>query len=216
MSSHNPLNRLSVDRLAEVFQAGQRFGWIGHASPESILGQTDGFVGAVELAELTRLVELGSGGGVPGLVIAARLPDLELVCIEADQRRVDHLWWAVNFLELESRVSVVHGRAEDLAHDPAHRGVFDGCIARSFAPLPVTVEVAAGFLRIGGRCIVSRAISSLAGPSFDRGLRLVGQADCSTAADLYVGIQVDLAPARYPRSEKSSRREPLWNVSRET
>ena len=103
MSSHSSLDPESVSRLAEVFQSAQRFGWVGQASIASIIDQAAVYVRAVALSRLSRIVELGSGGGVPGLIVAMSLPDVVLVCVEADQRRADQLWWAINFLELVSQ-----------------------------------------------------------------------------------------------------------------
>ncbi len=167
-------------------------------------------------SQMTNVVELGSGGGIPGFVVAAAISSCRLTCIESDERRVDHLWWAVHHLKLADRIVVIHARAEAAAHDDKLRGVFDACIARSFAPLPIAVEVACGFLRVGGHAFVSvpqddRSVVIRAQPLETVGLKEVRDLD-----GLFHGIQQMLPRERYPRTEKQSRRHPLWHVSRET
>jgi len=103
-----------------------------------------------------RVLDLGSGGGVPGLVIAWVMTGAEVVLLDAAEKRTAFLAEAVAELGLGQRVRVLRGRAEDLAHDPEHRCSFDVVTARSFAPPPVTAECAVGFLAgPGARVLVS-------------------------------------------------------------
>ena len=87
-----------------------------------------------------RLLDLGSGGGVPGLVIAAARDDLQIVLLDAAERRTAFLEQAVAELGIGSRVTVVRGRAEELGRDPELRRRFDVVTARSFGPPAVTAE----------------------------------------------------------------------------
>lgn len=102
-----------------------------------------------------RLLDLGSGGGVPGLVIAVDLPRAEVVLLEANGRRADLLMAAVRSCALDARVEVLRQRAEETGRDPAYRGGFDAVVARSFGPPPVTAECAAPLLRPGGVLVTS-------------------------------------------------------------
>jgi 16S rRNA (guanine527-N7)-methyltransferase len=88
------------------------------------------------------------------LVLATARPGLELTLLEARQRACRFLREAVAALELEG-VSVVEARAEEAARRPELRETFDAVVARSFGPPPVTAENAVGFLRQGGRLVVS-------------------------------------------------------------
>jgi 16S rRNA (guanine527-N7)-methyltransferase len=101
------------------------------------------------------VVELGSGGGLPGLVIAVEDPDLHLVLVDSARRSVEFLRWAVEELQLTGRVEIVHDRAEQLGRDDRYRAGFEAVLARSFAPPAVTAECAAPLLSVGGRLIVS-------------------------------------------------------------
>ena len=63
------------------------------------------------LPEGARVVDVGSGAGLPGIVLACRRPDLRIDLVESLARRVAFLEHAVGALDLTSRVRVVHGRA---------------------------------------------------------------------------------------------------------
>lgn len=102
-----------------------------------------------------RVLDLGSGGGVPGLVLAYAHPGLELVLLDAATRRSWFLREAVAELGVEERVEVIGDRAESAARHPLRREAFDAVVARSFGPAAVTAECAVGFLRLGGWLIVS-------------------------------------------------------------
>jgi len=101
-----------------------------------------------------RVLDLGSGGGLPGLVLATARPDLGLTLLEARRRACRFLREAVADLGLTG-VDVVEARAEEAARRPDLRETFDAVVARSFGPPAVTAECAVGFLRPAGRLVVS-------------------------------------------------------------
>jgi len=90
--------------------------------------------------------DLGSGAGLPGIVVAVAEPLVRVLLVESRAKRAAFLEFAVQELRL-SNAQVVVGRAEEL-----RRGV-DACFARAFAPLPLAWSVARGILRPGGRLI---------------------------------------------------------------
>lgn len=97
------------------------------------------------------VVDVGSGGGVPGLVIAEARPDLELVLVDRRAARTDHLRRLVGRLGWQERVSV---RCADALHvdlgSPA-----DAVVARGFGPPELTARAATRLLRAGGLLVVS-------------------------------------------------------------
>ena len=141
------------DELVAVLAESRRRGLLGPAEPEEHVRHAAGFIG--DLVDGARVVDLGSGGGVPGLVLACARPDLHLTLVDAASRRCEVLRWAVDALDAGSRVEVMHGRAEDLARSPLHRERHDAVVARLFGPPAVTAECARGFLRSGGVLVVS-------------------------------------------------------------
>ena len=90
--------------------------------------------------------DLGSGAGLPGLVLAVAVPACRFVLVESRSKRAGFLELVVARLEL-SNAEVAHGRAEDLS-TPA-----DLVTARAFAPLERTWSVAHPLLRRGGRLV---------------------------------------------------------------
>lgn len=100
-------------------------------------------------------LDLGAGGGVPGLVLAREWPHARGILVESQRRRCEFLEWAVAELGQGDRIAVACGRAEDLARRPEWRGGAEVVAARAFAAPAVTAECAVGFLRPGGRLVVA-------------------------------------------------------------
>ncbi len=100
-------------------------------------------------------MDLGSGGGLPGLVLAWTWPDSSGVLLDSAHRRTEFLEEAIRSLAWRTRLQVVCARAEEAGRDPALRETFDLVVARSFGPPAVTAECAAPFLRVGGLLVVS-------------------------------------------------------------
>lgn len=94
-----------------------------------------------------RWLDLGTGGGLPGLVLAHRWPDAEWVLMDATAKKVEEVRRFAQRLEVDCEI--VSGRAEEMARDPRWRGSFDGVIARAVASLPTLLELARGFLPDG-------------------------------------------------------------------
>ncbi len=94
-------------------------------------------------------IDIGTGAGFPGLPIKLVRPDLSLTLVEATGKKAAFLERLVAELGL-SGITVRHGRAEELAHDPAHRAAYQLVLARAVAPLLTLIELALPFLRIDG------------------------------------------------------------------
>ena len=92
-----------------------------------------------------RLLDVGSGGGFPGLVIAIERPDLEVHLLDATAKKTDFLRDAAQRLGCSS-VTVHTGRAEDLVRTPLE-GTFDLVSARAVAPLARLLPLTIPFLR---------------------------------------------------------------------
>ncbi len=146
------LRRMADDTLLLAALADiQRRGAIGEVSLAAAVAHADQFVAALPL-RAQRLVDLGSGGGLPGLVIAVRRPELPITLVERRRSRADLLHRAVRALRLE-HVAVFSGDVRDLAHDQPHS--FDIVTARSFAAPDITARWAGELLAPDGLLIVS-------------------------------------------------------------
>jgi 16S rRNA (guanine527-N7)-methyltransferase len=127
-------------------------GLVGRPDPGLI---DDCLVLVDHLGDARTVVDVGSGGGLPGLPLKIVRPDLELTLIEADQDKAAFLVHACAHLGLEG-VNVVARRAEDAGHDPRLREAFDVAVARALAPLPVLAELCLGLVRVGGRLLAQK------------------------------------------------------------
>ncbi|MFN8041042.1 MAG: RsmG family class I SAM-dependent methyltransferase [Acidimicrobiales bacterium] len=145
-------------RLAPVLAAGRVTGAVGPSPDAEQVAHDLRFAAAV--AAPATFVDLGSGGGLPALVLLLAWPSTHGVLIEANHRRATALQEAVDAVGLASRAEVRADRVEDVARDPAHRGRHDVVTARSFGPPAVTAECAAGLLAAGGHLLVSEPPSS--------------------------------------------------------
>jgi 16S rRNA (guanine527-N7)-methyltransferase len=101
------------------------------------------------VASGSRVADVGSGAGLPGLVWALARPDLDVVLIEPLLRRSTFLTEAVGALGLGGRVEVLRGRAEEVLRDPSWRPV-DVVTARAVAPLARLVGWTTPLLAPGG------------------------------------------------------------------
>lgn len=106
-----------------------------------------------------RLLDLGTGGGIPGIPLACVRDNLEVVLLDATRKKLDAVGRIVAELGL-SGVQTLWGRAEALAHDEAYRETFDVVTARAVAALPTLIEYAAGFVRPGGQCWFAKSIDA--------------------------------------------------------
>ena len=144
--------RSAEDVLLEGIRAGQ-FGGESKPHGEHAMGFV-AFSSTPHAVFVGDVVDLGSGAGLPALVLADAFEDTRWTLIERRQGRTELLTRAVHRLRLQDRVSVV---AEDAAL--AGRGPLRGCAdwvtARSFGPPGDTAECASPFLRTGGSLLVS-------------------------------------------------------------
>ena len=99
--------------------------------------------------ENSRMIDVGTGAGFPGLVLAMARPDLKITLLDAQRKRLDFLQ-AVGEAAGLSNITPVHARAEDGARRPELREQFDYASARALAPLNVLCEYLLPYVRTDG------------------------------------------------------------------
>ena len=104
---------------------------------------------AEKFAGATKIIDVGTGAGFPGIPLKIFLPAVKIVLLDSLGKRVDFLKSVVADLGL-SGVECIHGRAEDLAHDKNFRERFDLATARAVSRLNVLAEYCLPFVKIGG------------------------------------------------------------------
>ncbi|MBQ7455373.1 MAG: 16S rRNA (guanine(527)-N(7))-methyltransferase RsmG [Clostridia bacterium] len=98
-----------------------------------------------------KIIDVGTGAGFPGLMLAIARRDLRVTLLDSQRKRCDFLQAAVEKLALDN-VTVLHARAEDAARG-ALRETMDAAVARAVAPLNVLCEYLLPFVRVGGRAL---------------------------------------------------------------
>jgi 16S rRNA (guanine527-N7)-methyltransferase len=97
-----------------------------------------------------RILDLGSGGGFPGLPLAAAIPGASMRLVEPIGKKARFLDVAVRAVDLAERVRITDGRAEALAADPSEREAWPAITARAVASTAELVELAFPLLEPGG------------------------------------------------------------------
>jgi len=168
--------------------------------------------------EALRLVDVGSGGGMPGLPLKIAFPALQVTLIESVHKKADFLRETVAQLGLTA-VQVVAERAETAGRDDRFRDAYDWATARALGTLPVVVELCAPFLAPGGLLVAQRsgdldADLIHAAPAF-KALHLWSRTPMYLdlpelpGHGLIVGEKYAATPEAYPRRPGMPRKRPI-------
>lgn len=106
----------------------------------------------VHAANAQRAVDVGTGGGLPGVPLAIAMPEIQITLIDATGKKVTFLREVCEDLGLRN-VMLVNARAETAAHEPAHRERYDVAVSRAVGKLQVLLEYTAPFVKVGGHII---------------------------------------------------------------
>jgi 16S rRNA (guanine527-N7)-methyltransferase len=146
------------------------------------------------------IVDVGSGGGTPGIPLAVALPEREVTLLEAERRKCEFLErWTIEL----PNAHVVRGRAEEQERDS-----YGVALAKALAPPTVAAEWCLPLVRPGGAAIL------WVGPSADLGALAVAAEQLAAAppeelAGLVVLRKLAPTPARFPRRPGVARKRPL-------
>lgn len=159
-----------------------------------------------------RCLDLGIGGGLPGLVMAACWPGTRWVFVDRRPRSEAFVSWAIGLLGIGARTVFRRGDAAELAREPDLAGSFDLVVARAFGPPALTAECATGFLTLGGRLAVSEPTAGDPARWPAEALARLGLAVRRTGAAPRYTELLKSAPhePRFPRRTAAMQREPLY------
>ena len=172
-----------------------------------------------EFQKAKKIIDVGTGGGFPGIPLALAAPDKEFVLMDSLNKRIKIINQLCEEIGI-TNVTAVHARAEELAKNKAHRQKYDLCVSRAVANLSTLSEYCLPFIKQGGWFL------SYKGPDTDKELAdakkaikiLGGQIDREELASLESsGLEhkiifikkVKDTPAKYPRKAGTPSKDPL-------
>ena len=166
-----------------------------------------------------RLIDVGTGAGIPGIPLKILSPDIRLVLLDATAKKATFLHHLKDKLGLDN-VEIVVGRAEDVAHKIQYREGFDLVLSRAVAPLPTLVELTLPFCTIGGSFIAQKkgatdleissarqAINLLGGNL--REVKRIDLEEFTGERQLVIIDKVLPTPSKYPRRPGIPSKRPL-------
>lgn len=173
-----------------------------------------------EFQKAKRVADMGTGGGFPGVPLAAVAEDKEFVLVDALNKRlkvIDELTAEIGI----DNVTTLHARAEDMGKSPEHREQYDICVSRAVASLDVLVEWCLPLVKVGGYMIaykgenVSRetiegkkAIELLGG-RIDRLVNIETESEDISGHVLVLIKKIKNTPKKFPRQAGQARKNPI-------
>jgi 16S rRNA (guanine527-N7)-methyltransferase len=168
--------------------------------------------------EAHRLVDVGSGGGVPGIPLAIVRPDVTVLLVESTQKKAAFLRETAAALKLKN-LAVSEWRAEDVGNNKTNRETFDVCTARAVGAMDMLVEWCLPLVKVGGKLLAMKGAKvaeelPLAGKAIKwvgGGKPTIHPADLP-GADHHVIVEVpkiERTDRRYPRPASAAKGKPI-------
>jgi 16S rRNA (guanine527-N7)-methyltransferase len=169
--------QVSMRRLtSELLRWNQKINLTGHRDEKSV--EVDLILDSLALAEHIQgdtLLDIGSGAGFPGLVLALAKPELKVTLLEPRGKRVSFQEHIIRTLDLKDRVQPIQGRAsQDRTQDPAalEQRLFSTVTLKAVTSLEESLSLAKPYMAPGGRIVLPRGISDRQN-ALDLGLEVV-------------------------------------------
>lgn len=168
-----------------------------------------------------RLIDVGSGAGLPGIPLKIYYPAMQLTLLDSVGKKTAFLAHLAERLDLH-KIEIITGRAEDLGRDPEHRERYDVAVARAVAAMPVLAEYCLPFVRVGGLFLAQKGTVQEELEQARPALSTLGAGQL-TLEELSIPPLLQLrtlvtvekersTPQQYPRKAGVPARSPLGNV----
>lgn len=178
-----------------------------------------GYIPAVEWFSGRRVLDVGAGAGIPGLVLKLAIPDMRLTLLDSSRKKTAFLREVVEDLQLDDTL-VLTGRAEELGQDPAHRETYELVVSRGVARLVELAELTIPFAAVGG------AVAAVKGPDVESEIaeaewaagklgaaptisNTVSQPGDSAPDTMVYWMKIGETPDEFPRRTGIPRQKPL-------
>ena len=173
----------------------------------------------IDLDNKSSLIDVGTGGGFPGIPLKIMYPHLEVCLLDSLNKRINFLNLVIESIGLNN-IEAIHGRAEDIAKSEEYREKFDLCTSRAVANLSTLSEYCIPFVAINGLFIsykgnledneireAKKAISILGG-SIDK-ITDFEILDTGFRRAFVIINKIDNTPNKYPRKAGKPKSNPL-------
>lgn len=203
-----------------------------HTNLTRIIGDeavTGHFLDALSLAQALPLdtvksvADVGTGVGVPGVVLKIVFPHLDVVLFDSLNKRITFLNNTIKMLGLEG-IEALHLRAEDAGRDARHRGRFDLVTARAVASLDILSEYMLPLAKVGGAFVAykgkldeseavagEKQIVALGGQAME--IKKVSVPGLAAARVIVLAKKIKATPPKYPRTSSELSRDAKRNQS---
>mmetsp|Transcript_10520 Transcript_10520/g.64465 ORF Transcript_10520/g.64465 Transcript_10520/m.64465 type:complete len:245 (+) Transcript_10520:16386-17120(+) len=166
-----------------------------------------------------RLVDVGCGPGLPGLVLAVAKPEWKFTMMDAQAKRIAFVQESAHKLQLNN-IQAVQARAESFGREEEHREAYDAAVARAVADTRVLAELCLPLVRVGGYVFAAKGVEPHDEIQNARGaVELLGghvhdvaevDSQCEQGARTVVVIgKIQTTPEKYPRREGIPNKRPL-------
>lgn len=165
-----------------------------------------------------RLIDVGTGAGFPGIPLKIVNQNIEVTLLDSLEKRVKFLNEVINYTNI-SKISAIHGRAEDFGTNPQYREQYDIAVARAVANLPVLLEYCLPFVKINGIFIAMKGSNTEEFDNCTKALDILGGKieKIEKMALPFTNIERNVVvvrkfrqtPTKYPRKAGKPVKEPL-------
>ncbi|MCW5756814.1 MAG: 16S rRNA (guanine(527)-N(7))-methyltransferase RsmG [Phycisphaeraceae bacterium] len=166
-----------------------------------------------ELPQGAGVVDIGTGGGVPGIPLAIVRPDLRFTLLDATAKKTAFVRAALDMVGVQ-QATVVTARAEQAARDTQHRDTYDAAIARAVGPMATVAELVTPFVKPGGVALLIKG--EKAGEELESAKAALHLLLCAHAGTIetptgriVVLEKLRATPKSYPRGNGEPKRKPL-------
>ncbi|EQB86495.1 hypothetical protein M918_13970 [Clostridium sp. BL8] len=172
-----------------------------------------------ELKNARKIIDIGTGGGFPGIPMKIINPTSKIVLLDSLNKRINFLNEVIRELNLEN-IETIHGRAEDFAKEVKYRRKFDAAVSRAVANLAVLSEFCLPYVKVGGYFVAMK------GPAIDEEMKDAKNAIKLLGGEVEKILKVDIegsdlnhnlvvirkikeTPKKYPRKAGMVTKNPL-------
>lgn len=172
-------------------------------------------LGIVESA--MKIIDVGTGGGFPGVPLAVAYPEKEFYLMDSLNKRLKIIDELVAQLNIDN-VKTLHGRAEDVGQNVEYREKFDVCVSRAVASLPILLEYCLPLVKVGGYFIAYKGVNAqIEIDEAKKALKILGGEVVDVMKggsendehQLIIVNKIANTPSKYPRKPSMPRKKPI-------